>query len=394
MARIVQLIGIIAVAVSALKLFPKQILCTFSVFRTDFSSQFSLPQLTLNDGQPIQSTRIAIITGADDPAHFEHNAIRGYQSALQFLQTSCHSMEKLAFRGHSFAAAQKDTISQSIGRHCGRHVLELDLQEAGNILVTTTANNFPRVRQLRLDYSDLPAHLQLHRIFPALQTLSVTALTESGHSSLLHLAAALPLMPQLRGLVVVGPANAILRPMQDALPNLQSLAIVYDEATPVNGSFRFPSVRHFALTTMGLSADRFGGRPFPLAFDRLETFDLFALGGTMDAAMAEWIGHNAGLRTVSSAFAFGDTEAMRFVAALGQLPKLRHVTMDVSGDVSVAYKLRHLGNVETVTFTTAALFRYTHDELLATVPSEWDVIDGWTDAEGGAGALTVARRRV
>lgn len=323
--------------------------------------------------------------------------IRDYKSAQQYLQTSCHTVEKLTFRGKFYTAAQIDAISQSIGQFCSHTLLELDLHEAGNVLLTSTTIKFPQTRQLRLDYTNLPANLQIHRIFPVLQTLSIIAFYEpnANGSPLIHLAAVLPRMPQLRGFVVVSPANTILHVIQDALPNLESLAIIYDESVPVNGTVHFPNVKHFTLTTMSLSARQSGQRSFPITFNHLETLDLFPYDGTFDYTMADWIEQNIELKKVSSAFVFGETESIRFISSLSRLPNLEHVTMDVSGDTSIAYELQHLENVRMVTFTMVALFKYTQDQLLETVPSGWHAVDGgWKDIDGGSGALTVVRQVV
>lgn len=378
------LIGIFAAAVSFNPHF------TFSL--SSCSSFFvDVLQITIAHGVLAKKQNVAIpenvyIIKQHDvvnlPAPLGYYEIDDLNKAMKFLQTSCESVKKLLFNGKFMSFTERITVSEAIIRHCAETLIELEFYEAGNPLLLTTHQTFLRVRTLKVNNDILPPNMQIARIYPALQKLSILSSPgqEWTDDNWEYIQQMLPSISYIRQLEIIGEANPILKSIAEHLSNLEALAIGYDGAIGVKDSMHFSTVKELKLDIKhGRSPVHL---PLPFTFDRLEVLNLRTFAAY--PFLSDWLGHNVNLQSITTQMNADD----QFLDVVGHLPTLKHATFAYRLELPFGAYLNSMANVDTVTFVT----RGGHERLADTIPANWKVVDGWKRVDGVGYVLEVARK--
>lgn len=313
---------------------------------------------------------------------------------MQYLKESGASIDRLVFSGESFSATELAEISEHIVRYCGETLTWLELVEAGDALLTASAENqFPKLVHLELKYDDLPDSSQIHQIYPALEHLSFAPSAEDGqfveHPNLQRITAALPSLPTLRALTVGWVSNALLSDIQARLPNLDALNVVYDAQQSNDRPVHFASLRNFSVSILPVfETDRnqpsavqvATSKSLPLTAERLESVTVSAV--FVDDALIDWLAQMPTLTTVALKFSFDHESLVRIGRALDGMGTVEQVILRGAGGLTVADLLPYFKRVPKVTFCATGLFKDTYDWAdVDDVPNEWETVDDWDDTE-------------
>lgn len=231
----------------------------------------------------------------------------------------------------------------------------------------------------------LPQSIQIARIYPALQKLSIRNFpgyewTDNNWERIRNL---LPSIAHIRSLELDGHANPILKSVADTLSKLETLSIRYDGDIGLNTSVHFNTVKEFDVTIIhGISPEY---RPLPLTFERLEKLKLST--SEPYPQLLEWLRQNVELKKLTAHITLTDNE---FLDIVGHLPKLEHVTFELTLECKSAPYLNRMKNVDTVTFVGP--IGTDQQEMLDTLPDDWRVVDDWKFVNGTGYVLEVARK--
>lgn len=169
-------------------------------------------------------------------------------------------------------------------------------------------------------------------------------MTISSTSNYGALLALLPIIPQLQSLTVETVDYSILAQIRDNLPNLEKLSFFYYHKEPVGTPIHFTSVTELRLHLL-----RRESNPLPFSFERLESLKLVA--HYVDEQITEWLQQNVHLKSFTMERDLDEEHMDRLVAALGRLPNLEWVVLDVRDASKPDKILSKLANVKNVSFT-------------------------------------------
>lgn len=311
-----------------------------------------------------------------------------YESAVEFLRNTSGSIKQLQFHGDSFVDDEKEDISRAIAEYCGNSLIELILQEAGTFLITNQSKRFSKVRSLRIHYEYLPDNIQINRIYPALENLSIYVGSRllRRNPIITRIQQILPTVPQLRHLTIDGVANTILPSIHANLMHLKSLSIKYDGDEYLDEPLHFSDIRKFQIHVIRSAFT--DSHPVPFTFDRLEVLELN--GSVNDDYTMGWLQQNVHLKELITDVHVNEIAA----TSINSLPNLEHITLNANAEKSLAIILDRLHRVKKVTFTITQNYSFDQQRLIRTLPKGWKMADGWKeDNNSDRITLTVHRTR-
>lgn len=219
--------------------------------------------------------------GMYDRAKAEIITIGKYTQILTFLRHFGHLVTKVYFSGFSYNSSEREQITRFLIKYCGNTLVEVELIESGGLLINGTTGSLPRVTKLKVrDDNYLYDNQQIHRIYPALKELTLSAIAfESDDHSLNYFRELLRQLPELRGFGLTKvPSIEYVRLIEQHLPKLESLEIGYvpnmDQLNYSHGQrILFKNVQHLSLNIRFYNlATRIS--QFPFTFEQLETLEI------------------------------------------------------------------------------------------------------------------------
>lgn len=308
---------------------------------------------------------------------------------VRFLQMFGELVERLSFDGSGYSAQDKATITRCIRAQCANSLQELELCDAGDLLLTSADNSFAKLTKIVLKDMAVLGGPQLPHIYPALHELQLHPSVAIGES-------VLKAIPHLRVLHIHDSVNVgFLNSASKLLPNLESLKFGYypgeldDFCTEIGQPIHFSGVRDLSIVILGDGDERRASKPFPVTFGRLRNLEILAVDRD-DVPMKLIVG-NADLESLSIPW-INDADAIISIAR--QLQNISALAFewpayDNANLLVVLNACRALRTMHIVVWT----FSTSVDDWAKTLPAGWQVVDVRADIKNPdmKSHVTVAR---
>lgn len=266
------------------------------------------------------------------PAEPNDLVINSYKAALKFLIKFGSAITSLTLVGGSFEESELSELSRHIAFYTENTLREITLIDSGEVLLYKTNSAFPNVVAVHLNYYNLShVDLELHRIYPALQDLTLTIGEPTqrvtlANQNLQTVIDSVRFNPQLISLTLTMPTVS----MHDlaAVAELQAL-----EALTVNSIIRtdvlfpvnFPNVQNF--TGALLESDEVYYHPCPVTFDRLERLHITSIVHGSQEMPFKLIEQNAGLKALTMPLIVDISAVDQLLNRIGETHDLKRLEM-------------------------------------------------------------------
>lgn len=216
----------------------------------------------------------------DQPYEADHLIIRDIQTVRRFLKHFGHLITKMVLVGQSYHDTQTTEICHLIATHCSASLQEIDLRASGSYLISDTDVTFPNVLNVKLDYFNYTDNLQIHRIFPAMEQLTleideVKTIEPGAHldRNLANICHSVRFNEKLQSLNLRKPRVSMLdlQVINENLPNLVSLEVRAPILADIKYPVHFENVKNFTCSLLeGVGRDQ----TCPITFEHLEALTL------------------------------------------------------------------------------------------------------------------------
>lgn len=304
----------------------------------------------------------------------------------RFLQYFGHFVSKVEFYGRGYNDNELLEISQSIEKYCATTLIEFEQSETGNYLTRDTNRVFSKITNLHLRQLNNQSlyDLQIHRIYPALEQLTLafhpfikknaTYFHQIFSNQVKHLLGSIPKLSAFH--INPVPSLDLIRSINVIEPNLKSLAIGYDSNDFIlrsnnNRNVHFHNVNNFKLNVFG---DRTNSlNPFPITFDRLDSLEIV----TMDVidVPTRLIEQNVALKSLSLPYISQHDNLRSIFNLIERLQNLEKITLEWCGDLSSTYLMDQLDQLNEIVFIARDihLSKNVSEVLKSAIPSAWNV---------------------
>lgn len=325
------------------------------------------------------------------PADPTDLVIHSYKSALKFLINFGSDITRLTLVGGSFEPSEVAEICRHIGFYAENTLQEITLENSGDDLLYKMQSTLPNVRALRLNYHNFSrVDLELHRIYPALQALTLTigeptANAQVANQNLRIAVDSARFNAQLTALTLAMPtvsmhdlaAVAELQALQ-AL-NVQTL-IRTDSQFPVH----FANVRNFSGALLERAEAYFN--PCPITFDRLERLHITAIvhgGHEMPFKLVE---QNAQLKALTMPLIVDVSAVEQLLGRIADTHDLPALEMTWTVPACRTEALPDFGGLRRMTFEVEHCDdkRAESERIVSQLPADrWIVVSEWVQGAAG-----------
>lgn len=265
-------------------------------------------------------------------------------SVLPFLRNFGHFIKSLKFHEKLYSKEHAIQIYQYIEKYCGNTLAELDLITAGTHLTMDTTITFSSVIKLELSHMDDLNHMELDRIYPALEDLTIGALTANymsagkflarlerlhvveylDHENDISLRELLRCSPQLRALKLSRvPSFELLKFISETTLNLESLSFSYKHGaihSATGDTVHFQTVKNFTIEINDWNSEI---HTAPITFKQLTALEISSHNFDMPVNLLK---ENAALKSLS--LPRGNEECTRSTLdEAGPFPSLEELKM-------------------------------------------------------------------
>lgn len=243
--------------------------------------------------------------------------VREHHSALPFLRDFGHLIKSLKFYEKRYSKEHAIQIYKYIEKYCSNTLAEINLITAGSHLTTHTKITFPSVIKLDVSHMEYINHMEIDRIYPALEDLTIGTLNEISQSigkflpslARLHVVEYLDFEndigirellrcnPQLRALKLSRvPSLDLLKFISETSMNLECLSISYKQneiQSATGDAVHFTTVKNFTI-----EVDERNGEIHvtPITFEQLTFLEISSHSFDMPVNLLK---ENAGLKSLS-----------------------------------------------------------------------------------------------
>lgn len=243
--------------------------------------------------------------------------IREHHSVLPFLRDFGHLIKSLKFYEKRYSEEHALQINKYIEKYCSNTLVELDLITAESYFIRDTKTIFSSVIKLELSHINDINHMEIDRIYPALEDLTIATLTEIpqnvgkfvprltrlhvveylGHASDVGIRELLRCNPQL-GALKLGrvPSLELLKFISETSLNLTSLSINYKQSeihSDTGEVVHFEFVQNFTIEVNDWNGEI---HTTPISFKQLKTLEISSNNFDIPVNLLK---DNAGLKSLS-----------------------------------------------------------------------------------------------
>lgn len=319
------------------------------------------------------------------PADPTDLVVHSYKSALNFLINFGSEITRLTLVGGSFEPSEVSEICRHIGFYAENTLQEITLESSGDDLLYKMQSTLPRVRALRLNYHNFSrVDLELHRIYPALQALTLTIGEPTANARMAN--------QNLRIVVDSARFNAQLTSltlhmqtvsMHDlaVVAELQALA-AFNVQTLIRTDSQFPvhfaNVRNFSGALLERAEAYFN--PCPITFDRLERLRITAIvhgGHEMPFKLVE---QNAQLKALTMPLILDVSAVGQLLGRIAETHDLAALEMTWTVPACRNEALPDFGGLRRMTFEVEHCDdkRTESERILSQLPADqWTVVSEW-----------------
>lgn len=233
-------------------------------------------------------------------------AIGKVHTILRFLRIFGHLITRVKLSGSQFEEKQTALITRYIDEYCAINLVELDLIDAGEYLISNAERIFEKARKVHLRNVKQLENIQIHRIYPNINELSFATDSKLAASPLYHLqytqhfGNSLISLAQLRTLSLHGlPTFDLVSVISAKMPQLETLSIAYyvnNFVVPANQITHFNKVKTLKISVLEHNESH-TINSLPLKFDQLDNLEIFS--SLLHNVPINLIVENVGLRTLS-----------------------------------------------------------------------------------------------
>lgn len=317
-----------------------------------------------------------------------------YDAVLEFLEHFGNIIQALHFSGMFFSGAERLRINHYIAKYCSQSLKRLELRDADHFLIGVTNQIFPRVLHVTVQNFEYINDLQLNRIYPNIENLTIwsydLALNSLPHHypHLKHFTTfntdegivmdLLRLNPQLRSLSFNDvPSLEFIDDINKALPHLELLEVKhfangFHNSTDRIQNIHFANVRHFGLLAEVIGSDIFTFDRIPISFSDLQTLKIGSL--TTNDVYHRLIQENNHIEILRLERVFEIETIPIITSFVNQLDNLEELSISWVSDVEQADIVELLGNLQhlrKVIFDF--LVEFDCDSLASIVSSTWKI---------------------
>lgn len=293
-----------------------------------------------------------------------------FDDIIRFVENFGGVITKLLFDGSGLSAYEKREISSKIAEY-STELIELDIFQANDFLLTTTNHKFNKAIKVVFRDTENVANFQIHRIYPAMKELHLTATTKS----IEYIQNTSDSLANLRALNLFGRSSPVfLQSIKESLPQLESLGFCYyprefyEFHAKTNQTVHFLHVTSLRLVVIGSNNNDRTIR-FPIIFNRLVELEVLAV--TADDLPIQLIEENAGLKSLSIPWMSGVDALFRCLRHARNLEELQFEwSTDMSAGTIIA--LSEYGRLKTV-IVDVWTFICDSNAFAAMVPDTWHV---------------------
>lgn len=317
-----------------------------------------------------------------------------YEVILELLEHFGNIIQGLHYSGMFFSGEERLKINQYIAKYCSQSLIGLELRDADNYLIGVTNQTFPRVTHVNVQNFEYVDDLQLNRIYPNLENLTIWSY-DSALNSLAHhyphlkhfttfnmnemiVTDLIRLNPQLRGLSFNDvPSFDFIEDINKALPHLELLEIRhfangFQNSTDRTQNIHFANVRHFGLHADVIGSETFTFDRIPITFNNLETLKIVSL--TENDVYQRLIQENNQIEILRLERVFEIETIPIITTCVDQLANLEELSISWVSDIELADildLLGHLQHLRKVSFDF--LIEFDCDGLASAVSSKWKI---------------------
>lgn len=322
------------------------------------------------------------------PAEANDVIIRDFHKSLEFLSKFGDQITSLTLIGQSYQSDETDEIARNIALYAANSLRDIDLRSSGSYLIRDANVSFPELINMKLDAYDFPQDMQLHRIYPNMQRLTVSIgavqATKSNAQldrNLKRICSSIRLNGKIHTLNLQKQRLSMvdLKELSD-LPALETMNIQSLIVTDNEHSVHFRTVRNFTGRLVeAIEINR--PRPCPITFSKLETIKITWIAKQSTYMPFKLIEENVGLKTIIMPLV-DDVKAVNDL-----LTKIKNAhnlqDLDITWTVTRDRKepLPDFSAFKRMKFSVRNI-NYKMEEresLMSKLPAEWKVIDEWNE---------------